>query len=97
MNINQIDEFTEFWGGAWEAVGRNLTARAIEFTFEALKAYPLDEVKSAVALHMQGPKGRNPPTVADVVDIIQQHHGSINADEAWAAALPRTLRLSSTR
>jgi hypothetical protein len=36
---------------------------------------------------MQGQKGRNPPTVADVVDIIGSHTGSVNADEAWGAAV----------
>ena len=87
MQNTDVDEFTDFWSSAWEAVGRNLTARAIEFTFEALNAYTLDEIRKAVALHMQGQKGRNPPTVADVVDIIGSHTGSVNADEAWGAAV----------
>lgn len=89
MQPSDAENFAALWGGAWEAVGRNLTSRAIEVAFFALAGYPLADVMRAVAGHMKGSRGAQPVTVADVE--AQLAGGGESAGpgpaEAWALAL----------
>jgi hypothetical protein len=86
MHDHERKAFTDFWAASWELVGRNITPRALLLVFDSLKAYPLEHIKQAVLLHQQGPRGRNPPTIADVVEAIGGHSGTPSADEAWTIA-----------
>ena len=87
MQQHEALAFSDLIAGAWEAVGRNLTGRAVVIMFESLKSHSLEAVQKAVSLHSRGSRGRNPPTVADIEEIIGDHTSTIGADEAWGLAV----------
>jgi hypothetical protein len=89
MQSTEFEEFSDVFGGAWEVVGRNLTARAIVAAFDLLTEFSLPDIKRALVLHAKSPKGREPPKPADIFDILNEQApgGHPGADEAWGMVL----------
>jgi hypothetical protein len=89
MYPNDLKTFGELWLASWQLSGNNRIPNdmAISLAFDDLSMYQLEHVKYALQLHRKNSKF--PPTVADVVEIINDYCGykHISAEEAWAIAL----------
>lgn len=83
MRSTDFDEFADVWTGAWEAVGRNLTPRAVLASFEALAEYEFADIRRAVMIHAKGAGGKQPVTASDIVSILGAADGHPGAEEAW--------------
>lgn len=83
MTNDDFDQFVVVLGTACETYDRPaITAAALVMWWEALRDYPLDEVKRAMLSHIRESKFM--PRPADLVEQIGSHEGRPSADEAWA-------------
>lgn len=85
MQQSDFEKFSQAWGGAWETVGRNVTARAIVTAFELLRGYPIRDIERALQNHVMSDRGREPPRPADIREIleVQGTDGHPGPEAAW--------------
>lgn len=59
---------------------------ALKFWVDALSAYPIEEIETALSVH--GRTSKFPPKPADIIEIINRKYAGLwkTADEAWAVA-----------
>ena len=85
-SVSEFEEFAEVWAGAWEAVGRNVTAGAIEIASGVLEDYPVAAIRAALVRHLR--VSRNPPAPADILALLAASDGRPEAAEAWGLVAP---------
>lgn len=90
MNNAEQHEFGDMLTGLLELYGRKITPAAAGLWWEALRSYPLAEVRRAFSRYCQDPDvGRYPPTPAVMIGLLTQADAvqRLAAEEAWAVAL----------
>lgn len=93
MRENDFDEFQELLAAVFAIMGKSAAAKVLDETsqalwFQALGAYPMPQVRTALAEHIQ--RGKFTPTPADIISLIEAAAGADNrpgSEEAWALAL----------
>jgi len=84
MNTNDMEEFDRLWAEAHEVYGRKPEPRVVYMVFQALIAFPIEDIERALCRHLTNPDtGQYPPKPADIVRLIQGS-SQTTSGEAWA-------------
>jgi len=89
VNRNELAEFSKMLAATMELYDRQVSESAVFIWVSTLEKFNLDDIRAALAAHIQNPeRGRFAPRPADVIaamqDRVRLHWQS--ADEAWAVA-----------
>lgn len=84
MNINDLEAFDNLWTEAHSIYGKQPAEPVVYMVFQALQAFSLEDVETALSRHITNPDtGQFPPKPADIVRLIRGNSQSAS-NEAWA-------------